>query len=60
MKNKRKKRRFYVLSPDYEHILKELTFAEMAAHLGVGMNNVDGALARKGNLYDGKYPIAED
>ena len=54
MKNKRKKRRFYVLSPDYEHILKELTFAEMTAHLKVGMNNVDEALARKDNLYDGK------
>lgn len=60
MKSKRKKRKFYILTPDYERVIKELSFTEIAKILNVGTNNLDQILASKKNLYKGKYPIAEN
>lgn len=60
MKSKRKKRKFYILTPDYERVIKELSFTEMAKILNVGTNNLDQTLANQKNLYKGKHPIAED
>lgn len=60
MNNKRKKRKFYILTPDYEHVIKELSFTDMAKALNISANNLDQTLANKKNLFRGKYPIAED
>lgn len=54
------KSKFYILTPDYERVIKELSFTEMAKILNVGTNNLDQILASKKNLYKGKYPIAEN
>lgn len=60
MKSKRKKRKFYILTPDYEHVIRELSFTDMAKALNIGTNNLDQTLVNKKNLFKGKYPIAED
>lgn len=60
MKSKRKKRKFYILTPDYEHVIRELSFTDMAKALNIGANNLDQTLVNKKNLFKGKYPIAED
>lgn len=57
---KRKKRKFYILTPDYEHVIKELSFTDMAKALNTSTNNLDQTLTNKKNLYKGKYPIAEN
>lgn len=60
MTSKRKKRKFYILTPDYEHVIRELSFTDMAKALNIGANNLDQTLVNKKNLFKGKYPIAED
>lgn len=57
---KSKKRKFYILTPDYEHVIKELSFTDMAKALNTSTNNLDQTLATKKNLYKGKYSIAEN
>ena len=60
MKSKRKKLKFYILTPDYEHVIRELSFTDMAKALNIGTNNLDQTWVNKKNLFKGKYPIAEN
>lgn len=55
---KRKKRIFYILSPDYDKTLKVLTAKELAKLLGVERSRLEYYLSQN-PTYKG-YPIAEE